>query len=108
MKKKTNHKLDYFELKEFLIFLQDEFDLNAGDILDILSEVDHDLDTYILGVEQWVTNEGLDYYNLWEDEFTDEDGNILPEYEDDEFAQEVVQGKGHFDYIGQRTGVYED
>lgn len=67
-----------------------------------------ELDKMVVGVENWVKDNNLDYYYDWEYEFTDEDGNILPEYEDDEFAQEVVEGDGHFDFIGQRTGIYED
>ena len=108
--KYASHDLGWSDLRDFLNDLQDEYGITAGDIVDMLSYDGNstELDKMVAGVERWVEDEGLNNYDGWEDEFTDEDGNILPEYEDDEFAQEVVNGEGQFDFIGQRTGIYED
>lgn len=107
--KKASHNLGWSELKDLLNDIQDDYGVTAGDVVDMLSYYGDstELDKMVANVEQWVEDNGLNYYEDWE-EFTDEDGNILPEYKDDEFAREVVDGEGYYDFIGYHTGIEAD
>lgn len=69
--------------------------LSADTIYQITSDLEHYVD-YVLE---------LSYKEDWEEEYLDEDGNILPEYEDDKYVKHIVETEGEGDWIYEITGV---
>lgn len=62
------------------------------------------LDAIVCDLEDWFDDHDWNYDDEWEN-CVDEDGNILPEYEDDDYIKHIVETEGDGDYIYRLTGV---
>ena len=62
------------------------------------------IDAIICDLEDYFEGTEWEYDDDWES-YIDDDGNLLPEYENDEYIKHIVATEGWGDYIYKVTGV---
>lgn len=87
-----------------------ELTRNTDDFIDVFCQQicygRNIINSIVYRLEKWLDdNTHFNVKDDWKEEYLDDDGNILPEYEDDEYVKHIVETEGEGDWIYEITGV---